>query len=110
MKLLLSLAVVLMVGCTALGLATPKDFDQSLASAYGVHTAVITAATTALTNGAINSTDAQQVLTQASSARAMLDAAKAAESIGNTAGAQSDLTLASTALTALQTYLNGSKK
>jgi hypothetical protein len=101
--------LLLLSGCSALGLATPKSFDQSLANAYGVHTAVVSATATALASGAITSAEAGSVQIQANSARAMLDAAKAAETAGNSTGAQNDLSLAVTALTALQTYLNGVK-
>jgi len=96
-------------GCSSLGLATPKGFDQSLAEAYGVHTAVVSATATALSSGALNSAEAEAVKKQADSARQLLDAAKAAEGVSNMASAQNDLTLALGALTALQTYLNGVK-
>jgi hypothetical protein len=108
MKALVLYVSLMMTGCAALGLATPKSFDQSLANAYGVHTAVVAATATALSSGAITSKEATIVQTQAIQARAMLDAAKAAET-ANPTGAQNDLTLAVTALTALQTYLNGVK-
>lgn len=110
MKLTLMLAVIGLSGCAALGLATPKGFDQQLAQAYGVHTAVLQATTTAVNARSLSSEEAVQVKTQADSARALLDAARAAETTGNTAGANSDLTLAISALTALQTYLNGKGK
>jgi hypothetical protein len=102
--------VLALTGCASLGLATPKGFDQQLAQAYGIHTAVVSATATALSTGAINSAEATQVQTQANSARAMLDTAKAAEA-SNPTGASNDLSLALTALTALQSYLNaqGSK-
>ena len=106
MRKLIPLLLLLLSGCSALGLSTPKGFDQSLAQAYSVHTAVIQATTVALSSGAITSAEATQVQAQAISSRALLDAAKAAENAGNVSGAASDLTLAITALTALQTYLN----
>ena len=102
---LTGLMVTLVIGCSALGLATPKGFDQSLAEAYGVHTAVASATATAVSTGAISSAEATTVQAQVVSARTMLDTAKALE-LSNPTGAQSDLTLATTALTALQTYLN----
>ena len=98
--------LLLCSGCASLGLTAPKGFDQQLASAYGVHTAVVSATTTALTNGAITSTEAQAVQTQALTSRTLLDTAKAAESAGNTAGASNNLSLALAGLTALQNYLN----
>ncbi len=103
---LTSLCLTLIVGCTALGLATPKGFDQQLAQAYSIHTAVVSAATTAVTSGAITVPEATEVQKQALSSRMILDAAKQAETAGNTSGAASDLALATAALTALQTFLN----
>lgn len=100
------LSLFLLTACSVLGLTAPKGFDQQLAEAYGVHTAVLQAATTAVSTHAISPEEATQINTQALSARTMLDAAKAAETAGNTKGANTDLQLAVTALTALQTYLN----
>lgn len=108
MKLIAALCLTLLAGCQSLGLATPKGFDQQLAQAYAVHTAVLEAATTAVSDGAITSADAQQVATQAASARTLLDAARTAEAV-NPTGAQNELTLALTALSALQTFLKGVK-
>jgi hypothetical protein len=101
--------ILWVAGCSALGLSTPKGFDQSLAEAYGVHTAVVSATAVAVSTGAISSAEATQVQTQALSSRAILDTAKSLES-SNPAAAQSDLVLATTALTALQTYLNSRGK
>ena len=102
-----------LTGCATIGLSTPQSFDESLAEAYGVHTAVVSAAAAALTAGSITVAEAKAVETQAESSRALLDAARVAEVAGATAQpqeAQNDLTLAETALTALQTYLNAQTK
>lgn len=111
LRLPLTLTLVLLCSCSWLGLTTPKTFDQQLANAYGVHTAVISATTTALNAGSLSSADAIQVQTIATTSRRLLDTAKAAEIAGDTAGAQKNLVLAMSALQALQTYLNthGSK-
>lgn len=110
MKILTILCLLATLGgCQQLGLATPKGFDQQLAEAYGVHTAVVSATTVAVSSGTITSAEATQVQTQALSARTMLDTAKAVESTNPTAAAN-DLALATTALTALQTYLNSRAK
>lgn len=101
----LILALALLNGCAALGLATPKGFDQQLAEAYGVHTAVVSATATALTTGTINSAEASSIQNQELSARKLLDTAKAIET-SNPTGATNDLALATAALTALQAYLN----
>jgi hypothetical protein len=98
--------LVLLSGCAALGLATPKGFDQQLAEAYGVHTAVVTATTAALQTGSISLADAQAVQGMERNARTILDTAKSAEVVGDAAGAQRNLTLALTALNALQAYIN----
>lgn len=100
---------VALSGCASVGLATPKGFDQQLAEAYGVHTAVVSATATAVSTGAITSAEAQQVQTQARSARTLLDTARGVEA-SNPAAAHNDLSLALTALTALQTYLNSQTK
>jgi hypothetical protein len=99
------IATLALAGCQALGLASPKGFDQQLAEAYGVHTAVVSATTVAVSAGTISSAEAAQVQTQALSARTLLDTAKSVETSNPTAAAN-DLALATAALTALQTYLN----
>lgn len=97
--------LLLLASCAQLGLSTPKGFDQQLANAYGIHTAVISATTTALNAGSLSSADAIQVQTIATTSRTLLDTAKAAETAGDTAGAQKNLVLATSALQALQAYL-----
>lgn len=112
LKIPLSLTLVLLLcSCAQFGLTTPQGFDQQLANAFGVHTAVVSATTTALTAGSISSSDAEHVQTIANTSRTLLDTARAAEAAGDTAGAQKNLVLALSALQALQTYLNthGSK-
>jgi hypothetical protein len=101
-SILVALAIF---GCAGIGLAAPKGFDQQLAESYGVHTAVLSATATAVTAGSISSTEASLVQSQAMKARQLLDTAKAIEST-NPAGATNDLQLATSALVALQTYLN----
>lgn len=110
MKFTVMLAVMLLSGCASMGLSTPKGFDQQLAEAYGVHTAVLQATTTAVTAGSLTSVEATQVKAQADSARALLDAARTADAAGNPAAGNSDLQLAVGALTALQTFLNAKGK
>ena len=109
MKYLTLITLLGLVGCKTLGLATPSSFDEQLANAYGVHTAVVTATANAITTGLISSTEGTQVQTQALSARAMLDTAKSIET-SNPTGASNDMTLAVTALTALKSYLNSQAK
>ena len=97
--------LALLAACAALGLAQPKSFDEQLANAYGVHTAIASAAATAVSTGAITAAEGNAIETQVIASRELLDAAKVAEQV-NPSGAQTDLTLATSALTALQTYLN----
>lgn len=107
LKVPLSLLIlVLLASCAQLGIAPAQSFDQKLAQAYGVHTAVISATTTALTAGSISSVDAEHVQTIATTSRTLLDTARASATAGDTAGAQKNLVLALTALQALQAYLN----
>lgn len=104
-SVLVLLALLSLAGCQSLGLATPQSFDERLANAYGVHAAVVQATATALTTGKITTADAVAVQGMEKNARALLDSAKSVEQI-NPSGAQTNLNLALSALTALQTYLN----
>lgn len=102
----LMLVLSVIVGCGALGLTKPANFDQSLAQAYGTHTAVVQATDVALNAGSISVAEATLVQQQEKSVRAILDVARQAEVAGDTKAANSNLALALTGLTALQTYLN----
>lgn len=105
---LLGLSLVLLLqACSLFG--SPKGFDQQLAAAYGVHTAVVSATATALVAGQISSAEAAAVQAQAVTSRQLLDTARSLEGT-NLATAQGDLVLATTALTAIQTYLNSRSK
>lgn len=104
-SILAAAAAVLVASCATLGLATPKGFDQQLAEAYGVHTAVVNATATALTAGAITSADAGQVQVLAVQSRLLLDSAKALEGTDPSTAA-GKLALATSVLTQIQTYLN----
>lgn len=105
-KSLVLLIALALPACASLGLTSPKGFDQSLAEAYGVHTAVLSATAVAVSAGSLSSADATKVNQMALNARGFLDAARAAEQAGNTKGATNELALATAALTALQTFLN----
>jgi len=100
------LLVLLLVGCAALGLAPAQTLNQKIAYAYGTHTAVLQATTTSLSAGKISSADATQVLKLADDSKVLLDAATALSVSGDTTGANNKLTLAVSALTALQAYLS----
>lgn len=106
-QLLFPIAVLVTILIVALCAAcTTLTFDEQLASAYSAHTAVVNAAATATTAGTLSSGDATQVLTMAKSSRSLLDAAREAETAGNASGASGELALATSALTALQTFVN----
>jgi len=108
MKIRLMVATGLLVmlsACAALGLSTPKGFDQQLAEAYGVHTAVVQTADQSVNAGSLSKEDGKRVYQLAQDSRGVLDAAKAAELAGDQAGAQRNLVLALTGLQALQTFL-----
>jgi len=103
---LVLLSAALLNGCASLGVTPAQTFDQKVAYAIGVHTAVLQASTNAVTAGSMSSSDAQSVLSQADNAKAILDAAIAANSAGDLTGATNKLAIASAALAALQSYLN----
>lgn len=99
------LLLVLLAGCAQLGMAPAQNFDQKLAYAYGVHTAVINATAAALDAKSIRSTDAEQVKTLADQSRSLLDAAKVASAGGDLTTANSKLLLGTQILEQLQAYL-----
>lgn len=98
--------LLLLSACASLGVATPQTFNQKLALAYGLHTAVLQATTTAVTNGTLSSDNAAKVLAKADDARTVLDTAQSAYAAGDAAGADSKLAIATVALTAIQAYLS----
>jgi hypothetical protein len=97
--------LTLLAGCAALGLVTPQTFNQKLANAYGVHTAVLQATTSALQSDTITTADAGQVLKIADESRALLDSAKTVAAGGDTTTAAGKLALAASILAQLQSYL-----
>lgn len=105
MKLLLALSMTLLLGaCQSLGLSSPQSLDEQLASAYGLHTAVLSTTTQSLQAGTISKADAQAVLKLSDEAQGILDASHAIAT-SDPAGAQTKLTLALSVLTEVQTYL-----
>jgi hypothetical protein len=104
---ILILAVLAMAsGCQTLGLTPAKTYNQKFAYAVGIHKAVLQTIDDSVNGGSLSSADARALLKQADNARGLLDAAQTANSLGDKTGAQNNLTLATTALTALQAYLN----
>ncbi len=103
------LVLVCAAGCAQLGLAPAQNFEQKLAYAYGVHTAVVNAAATALETKAIKSTDAEQVQTFSIQSRQLLDAAKLASAGGDLTTANAKLLFGTQILEQLQVYLRSKK-
>lgn len=102
------LAVVLLlaiVACAQLGVVQPQGFEQQLAYGYGAVTTVRQSAADAIKAKTLTAADGKHVLTITDQARAGLDAAKLASSIGNSADAAAKLQLATGILTQLQRYL-----
>ncbi len=105
------LALVFLTACASLGIAPAQSFHQKLAYSYGIHTAVLQAATQAVQTGKLSSAEATQILDMADQSKVLLDTAGSLSLAGDVAGANNRLALASAALSALQTFLNthGSK-
>lgn len=102
---LLLAACAIVAGCQSLGLAPADTFEEKLAYAYGTHAAVQIAAARALDAKEISSDDGTTLLQLADESRVLLDAARLANSAGDTSTAEGKLLLASTVLTQLETYL-----
>lgn len=98
--------LLLIAACAQMGVAPAQTFNQKLAYGVGMHTAVLQATTSAVTSGALSSSDAEAVLKQADTARSVLDAAAAANTVGDLTSANNKLALALAALTTLQNYMN----
>lgn len=108
MALLALLAAPLLHGCASFGVAPPKSADESIAYGYGLYTAVEQGLSAALAAGQVDKATAAAVDTRAGQARALLDAARAAELV-NPSGAATDLAGATQILTTLQAWLNNPK-
>lgn len=90
----------------------PQGFKEQLIYAEGMHNAVLDATDSSLNAGTISSITAGNIAGQADNAQKAIEAAKDAFIAGDTAGANSKLAIALTALTTLQDYLRaqGAKK
>jgi hypothetical protein len=93
-----------MLGCQSLGLTTPQTFDQKLAYGYAGVTTALNTVTTALSAGQLSSAQATQANSLVLQAKVILDTARSEEGT-NLSSAQNDLTLALTAMNAVETYL-----
>lgn len=100
------LTVLLMVlgGCAALGLPTAESFGERVAAAYAANTAARQSATTLLQAKRISVEDAKNVLATTDALRAGIDAAAQISKTDPAAG-NARLEAARTGLQALQSYL-----
>lgn len=99
------LVILLLAACAQLGLEAPQTFEERLAYAYSQNAAIRTSAAQALKAGTITKSDAQQVLTTTDTARAALDESRKFQVAGDTSTALGKLTMASSLLTTVQTFL-----
>jgi hypothetical protein len=97
------LALVLVTACAAWQPA--QTFEQKLAYAYSVHTAVLNTAATGVSLGELKAEDGQMVLRLADESRVLLDASRAAMGAGDVTTAEGQLALATQILVQLQMYL-----
>ena len=98
----LSLIVPVILGCAALGITPAQSFDDKLAYAYGMNTALREASTSALEAKTISSEDMEHIMAVNAQARNLLDSARV---IGDPKAAESKLVLATSLLIQLQNYL-----
>lgn len=104
--------LVVLAACAATGTVAPETFNQRLAYAEGVHSAVLDATDSSLNAGTLSSVAAGNIAAQADTAQTLLTAAKTADAAGDPTTANSKLAVALTALQGLQDYLRaqGAKK
>jgi hypothetical protein len=63
----------LLTACAAMGIIKPESFDERLAAAYSLNTAIREGANASLNSGALSSAEAQEVLEETRNARSVLD-------------------------------------
>ena len=102
-QFLILIALLVLGGCASFGMAPAKSPQQQLAYAYGANSAALDAGTSALNAHTITSKQMEQIIALHNKTKAALDTARLAFANGDPL-AQSKLSLALDALTALQTY------
>lgn len=100
-----TLALLLCVGCSALGLQSAGSFNDRLAYAVSAETGIIEQTTAALNAGTISSADAQTISTAATNMSQVIASARTVMAAGNVDEANKKLALATSILAELQTYL-----
>lgn len=107
-QILLLWMTVTLIACQTLGLPTAQTFNERTAVALAGVTTVRDTARALVTTGAISADDAQNIQTQADTAREGINVARGLHA-SNPGGAENRLSAAVTILQALQTYLNARK-
>ena len=100
--------IMFLVGCQGLGLPTAKTFNERLATGYSTVTVVLDTATTLHKGGKLSTSDAQNVLEQATSVKSALDIARSLRIVAPEA-ANNKLEVTLVMLLELQKYLEASK-
>lgn len=101
--------LLVIVGCTTIGLPNPQDFNDKLTAGYSAVSAINDSATKLLNAKKISSDDAQQILDQTRNARVGLDIARTVHKTDST-GADNKLAAIRTALSAITAYLTTKEK
>lgn len=105
MKKLLIVAVLLLAGCSTLGIPSADTFNKKWLAAQTADTTVLQTDLTLLQAGTISKADAANVEAQADNIKSGLDIARTLYATDQTAGS-TKLDSVVLALQALQTYLN----
>lgn len=101
---LIALVALVIVGCQALGLATPRTFEQQYATGVSACTAALTTADTLMKAHKLQPKDAQNVEKQVDNVKEALDIANTIHATDAATG-NNKLAAALGALQAVQTYL-----
>jgi hypothetical protein len=100
----LAFACWLLTACTALGIVKPESFDERLAAAYTLNTAIREGVDASLNAGALSSDEAQHALEDTRSARTALDGVRTLAG-NDPATAEGRLALLESSLQALRSRL-----
>jgi hypothetical protein len=100
-------AVVMLPGCTSIGLKAPVNLTQRIDNAYGNVTAIVNTAIAGRERGQLTAEEGAFISDLAKNARVVLQAADTLNKVGDTSGAEGRLLLALGILQQLDSYLNG---
>jgi hypothetical protein len=93
LSIVVPLLILLLAGCAALGVPTPKSFSERLASGYVTVASIRTSAATLLNGSVITSSDAENIQKQADVGREGLDVARTLPTVDAENKLQATLTL-----------------